>query len=219
MSKLPKMEKYDAATLAAVPASYDPRTSQKACTGPVLDQGFCGSCWAFGATEAISDRLCLSKGAGASFVQLAPLDLTTCDSGLFHMEDGCQGGQLSGAWSYAKKTGLVEESCYPYLKSQGGPVPTCEPTAQPCLPESKFIKTPQCEISSSCKATAAWPHGRSWRATARRHGLPAATAPPLTILLRYTILLRLTTPARLPAATAPPLTILLRFTIRRPSTS
>ena len=153
MSKLPKMEPYDAATLAAVPASYDPRTSQKACTGPVLDQGFCGSCWAFGATEAISDRLCLSKGAGASFVQLAPLDLTTCDSGVFKMEDGCQGGQLSGAWDYAKKTGLVEESCYPYLQSQGGPVPTCEPTAQPCLPESKFIKTPKCAISSTCEAT------------------------------------------------------------------
>jgi cathepsin B len=150
MSAVPKMEKFDAATLAAVPASYDPRESRKACTGPVLDQGFCGSCWAFGATEAISDRLCMSKGDGASYVQLAPLDLTACDSGLFKMESGCQGGQLSGAWSYAKKTGLVEESCYPYLKSEGGPVPTCEPTEQPCLPESKFIKTPKCAVSDTC---------------------------------------------------------------------
>ena len=153
MSKVPKMEDFGAATLAAVPASYDPRTSRKACTGPVLDQGFCGSCWAFGATEAISDRFCLSKGDGATFVQLAPLDLTTCDSGFLKPEDGCQGGQLSPAWSYAKKTGLVEESCYPYLKSDGGPVPTCDPTAQPCLPESKFIKTPKCAISSTCQGT------------------------------------------------------------------
>ena len=38
------------------------------------------------------------------------------------MENGCQGGQLGGAWNYAKKTGLVEEACFPYLKSEGGPV-------------------------------------------------------------------------------------------------
>jgi len=135
---------HDAATLAATPASYDPRSARVSCTGPVLDQAFCGSCWAFGATEAISDRLCISKGANATFLQLSPLDLTACDSGFFSGENGCQGGQLSGAWNYAKKTGLVTSACLPYLKSKGGPVPTCAPTAQPCLPESKFIKTPAC---------------------------------------------------------------------------
>merc|ERR1711981_1122894 len=135
---------HDDATIAATPSSFDPRVSRKSCTGPVLDQAFCGSCWAFGATEAASDRLCISKGSNATFLQLAPLDLTSCDSGFFSGENGCQGGQLSGAWNYAKKTGLVTEKCLPYLKSEGGPVPTCDPTAQPCLPESKFIKTPRC---------------------------------------------------------------------------
>lgn len=139
---------HTAQQLADTPSSFDPRNTT--CHGPVLDQGFCGSCWAFGATTAISDRLCLSQGAGAAFVQLAPLDLTTCDHGLFSGENGCQGGQLAGAWNYAKKTGLVEESCYPYLQSEGGPVPTCDPTEQPCLPESKFIKTPKCTVASSC---------------------------------------------------------------------
>jgi cathepsin B len=133
--------------IAATPSSYDPRndTARAHCTGPILDQGFCGSCWAFGATEAISDRVCMANGnATGGYVGLAPLDLTSCDDGLFSMESGCQGGQLMGAWNYAKKTGLVEETAYPYLKSQGGPVPTCDPNAQPCLPESKFIKTPKC---------------------------------------------------------------------------
>ena len=41
---------------------------------------------AFGATEAISDRLCMSTGG--PFLQLAPLDLTTCDNGLFTGEEG-----------------------------------------------------------------------------------------------------------------------------------
>jgi len=140
--------------IASTPSEFDPRVSKKACTGPVLDQAFCGSCWAFGATEAISDRLCLSKGEGATFVQLAPLDLTACDNGFFSGQNGCQGGQLSGAWNYAKKTGLVTESCFPYLKSEGGPVPTCSPADQPCLPESKFIKTPAC--SKTCADGSSW---------------------------------------------------------------
>jgi cathepsin B len=151
LGQYPTIE-HDAATLASAPASFDPRVSRPNCTGPVMDQGFCGSCWAFGATEAISDRLCISSGK--PFLQLAPLDLTTCDSGLFSGENGCQGGQLGGAWSYAKSTGLVDEACYPYLKSQGGPVPTCLPADQPCLPESKFIKTPQC--TQTCANGADW---------------------------------------------------------------
>jgi cathepsin B len=151
ISKLPRIE-HDAETLAAVPDSWDPRN--KTCTGPILDQGFCGSCWAFGATEAISDRLCLSKGNNATFVQLAPLDLTTCDSGFLSGQNGCQGGQLLGAWEYAKLFGLVDEACYPYLKSQGGPVPTCLPKDQPCLPESKFIPTPPC--TKQCANGAGW---------------------------------------------------------------
>jgi cathepsin B len=153
LEKFPRIQ-HSPEVLAAVPPSFDPRVSRKNCTGPVLDQGFCGSCWAFGATEAISDRLCMSKGANATFLQLAPLDETTCNDGWFSGEDGCQGGQLGQAWEYAQKTGLVDEACYPYLKSQGGPVPTCKPEAQPCLPESKFIPTPTC--TKTCANGADW---------------------------------------------------------------
>jgi cathepsin B len=141
-----------------VPDSFDPRTSKQwaSCTGPVLDQGFCGSCWAFGATEAMSDRLCRAQGNG-TFLQLAPLDITTCDDGWFSGENGCQGGQLGGAWNYGQSKGLVDEACYPYLKSQGGPVPTCKPEDQPCLPESKFIPTPAC--TKTCA------NGKDWESS------------------------------------------------------
>lgn len=152
IAKLPRIQ-HDDETLQAAPAEYDPRKSRPNCTGPVLDQGFCGSCWAFGATEAASDRLCMSSGTN-KFLQLAPLDTTSCDSGFFSGENGCHGGQLGGAWNYIKKTGLVDEACFPYLKSQGGPVPTCQASDQPCLPESKFINTPKC--TKKCVNGADW---------------------------------------------------------------
>ena len=151
---MPKIE-HTTKELEDAPASFDPRGTT--CSGAVLDQGFCGSCWAFGATEAISDRLCMSKSTAntnTSYVTLAALDMTSCNGGFFSGENGCQGGQLRGAWEYAKKTGLVDEKCDPYLKSEGGPVPTCDASAQPCLPESKFIQTPKC--TKTCANGADW---------------------------------------------------------------
>jgi len=131
-------QSFTQAELDATPASFDPRNNS--CIGPVLDQGECGSCWAFGAAEAISDRTCLQ--GGGSFVQLAALDLVTCDNN----DAGCQGGDPGSAWTYAQTSGLVTESCYPYLTSEGGPIPTCPPSQEPCL---NFVNTPSC--TKDCK--------------------------------------------------------------------
>jgi len=148
---LPKKENPTPEFLAALPDSFDPRQDQDrmGCQGPVLDQGWCGSCWAFAAAEAMSDRLCIHKkkkdpNNAASFLQLAPLDLTSCDSSSCGGQMGCQGGQVSQAWDWGQTNGLVSDKCLPYLKSHGGPVPTCAPEEQPCLPESKFIQPPPC---------------------------------------------------------------------------
>jgi len=133
---LPKREHYPASVLRALPAELDLRTrmfNNNTCIGPILDQGECGSCWAFGAAEAISDRLCMKSGG---FLQLAPLDLVTCDSS----DSGCDGGDPGSAWQYATG-GLAEESCLPYLTANGGPIPTCDPSQEPCL---NFVNTPSC---------------------------------------------------------------------------
>lgn len=133
---LPEAPAFTDAQIAATPKELDLRTRQfgnNTCVGPVLDQAKCGSCWAFGAAEGISDRLCMKEGG---FLQLAPLDLVACDQN----DGGCEGGDPASAWTYATG-GLATEKCIPYLQANGGPVPTCPPAQEPCL---DFVNTPAC---------------------------------------------------------------------------
>jgi cathepsin B len=93
---------------AAIPSSFDVRTNWPACaeiTGRVRDQSNCGSCWAFGSTEAFNDRYCIATGDAKTV--FAPEDTNSCCSGVacsFSM--GCNGGQPAGAWKWFTKTGV-----------------------------------------------------------------------------------------------------------------
>jgi cathepsin B len=119
-----------------LPDSFDSREKWQQCIGPIMDQAKCGSCWAFAATETVSDRHCIDKNLTA-FVQLAPLDVTTCS-----WAGSCEGGDPGAATEYAVNSGMALETCEPYLVSEGGPMPTCSPD-EPCMPDS-FVPTPSC---------------------------------------------------------------------------
>ena len=54
-----------------LPDNFDWRTKNKACVHPIKDQGHCGSCWAFGSTNMLEDRLCIYSN-GKTNVVLSP---------------------------------------------------------------------------------------------------------------------------------------------------
>jgi len=87
--------------------------------GNILDQGHCGSCWAFAASEVASDRTCIAT-AGATNLQLSAQDMVSCDTGDF----GCNGGYLDVSMQFLVDTGIRSEACVPY-ESGDGSEPSC----------------------------------------------------------------------------------------------
>ncbi|EAL65448.1 peptidase C1A family protein [Dictyostelium discoideum AX4] len=113
-----------------IPTSFNAQTNWPNCTtiSQIQNQARCGSCWAFGATESATDRLCIHNNEN---VQLSFMDMVTCDE----TDNGCEGGDAFSAWNWLRKQGAVSEECLPYT------IPTCPPAQQPCL---NFVNTPSC---------------------------------------------------------------------------
>jgi len=98
----------------ALPTNFDWRNTKNIVT-PVYDQGACGSCWAFSATEAIESQWAL---AGHSLASLSPQQIVDCDVG--NGDLGCNGGDTPTAYEYVIKAGGMEtQSAYPYTGADG----------------------------------------------------------------------------------------------------
>lgn len=147
----------------AIPTSFDVREAWPSCaliTGRVRDQSSCGSCWAFGSTEAFNDRYCISTG-DATKVFSAEDTNSCCSGAVCSFSMGCNGGQPSGAWNWFTKSGVSTgadnadvgsgSTCKPYsLKSCAHHVsPPEDMVACDSLPE---YSTPKC--TSACSETA-----------------------------------------------------------------
>jgi len=137
---------YDARDL---PTSFDSRTQWGSIcpsVNEVRDQSACGSCWAFGAVEAMTDRTCIQSN-GANQVHLSAEDMNSC---CWTCGMGCDGGDPGSAWNYWTTTGVVDGgnyhgggcapyslapcehhingSHYPHCPQQEYPTPACPTT-------------------------------------------------------------------------------------------
>ncbi|VDI19073.1 cathepsin B-like [Mytilus galloprovincialis] len=134
-----------------LPDTFDSRTQWPNCPTikEVRDQGDCGSCWAFGAVEAMSDRICI-KSAGKVNAHLSAEDMNDCCR---TCGNGCNGGFPEAAWQYWKQEGLVtggqyntKQGCQPYT------IKACDHHVvgklEPCA--KKDSKTPKC--THKCEA-------------------------------------------------------------------
>ena len=88
-----------------IPESFDWR--EKNVVSPVKNQGFCGACWAFSATQVVESHIAIKTG---KLNILSPQQLVDCD----RTEHGCGGGLHFRALDYIAQKGMVSEKDYPY---------------------------------------------------------------------------------------------------------
>jgi cathepsin B len=139
-AKTRPVKKYDQTNSKDLPTNFDSATQWPACAtiATIYDQARCGSCWAFGCVEAVSDRFCIHGNN-----QNTPLSFE--DEVCCGPDYGCEGGDAGDAWDYVQQSGLVTAACDPYT------IPTCNVTQEPCL---NFLPTPPCE--QQCSDSETW---------------------------------------------------------------
>lgn len=142
--------------LLGAPDSFDARTYWPDCKSitVIRDQSACGSCWAFGAAEAMSDRVCIHSGQKDQTL-ISTEDILAC---CLTCGMGCNGGSLQGAWEFYKHTGVVSGGLFSDPE-------TCKPYEfPPCAHHTDSTKYPKCPSADyhtpSCKKTCqvTYPH-------------------------------------------------------------
>lgn len=119
---------------AKPPREFDGRIVWKGCLTPVVDQGKCGSCWAFASTSVLADRFNI-QSMGMMNVQLSAAKLILCDlkgkeiainnplENTLNLAElnlrilehgGCYGNSLFDAFRYLFTIGTCTEECVPY---------------------------------------------------------------------------------------------------------
>jgi cathepsin L len=121
----------------ALPPSWDWRTVPGVLT-PVKNQGQCGSCWAFSATESIESAYALAMNLTAPI--LSPQDVVSCTPNPQQCggTGGCGGATAELAIQYVASAGIYYNTEWPYTGTTG----TCAPPTgeEPAVTVSGYVK-------------------------------------------------------------------------------
>jgi cathepsin B len=132
---------HDVRGYSDIPDSFDSRQKWPNCPSinEIRDQANCGSCWAFGAVEAMTDRICIHSN-GQMKPRLGAEDLLTCCG--FLCGDGCNGGFPLNAWKFYQHHGIVTGGSY---ETKSG----CQPYAFPSCSHHVIGPKPPCKGDAS----------------------------------------------------------------------
>jgi len=124
------------AEMDSAPAAVDWRKT--IAVTPIKNQGQCGSCWAFSATEAIESQYVLDASPEYA-IELSPQQVTSCVTSC----DGCNGGWPYAAYEYVESVaGLSNEWYWPYTQSM-----IAESATAACATNVSIFSGPDAELA------------------------------------------------------------------------
>ena len=117
------LREHHAPGLGDLPTAVDWRTKSPSVVTPPKNQGGCGSCWAFSATETLESAVAIATG---KLLTLSPQQIVSCTP---NPDDcggtgGCSGATQQLGFNYTMGAGITTETNYPYRGTTG----TCEPS-------------------------------------------------------------------------------------------